>query len=1148
MKDFVHLHLHTDYSLLDGACRIDKLMDKVSKSGMKAVAITDHGNLFGALSFYLTAKKFGIKPIIGCEVYLTNDIKEKKKERKNHLILLAKNKEGYHNLSKLVSISYIEGFYGKPRIDKKLLSKYSKGLIALSSCLQGEIPQYILQNNIEKAEKSIKEYIDIFGKENFFIELQDQDIEEEKWVNPKLAELAKKFNLDVVATNDCHYIDREDAEAHDVLLCIQTGKTLDDKGRLAFKTDEFYVKTPEEMYTKFSWIPEAVSNTTKIAEMCNFEFDLNSQHYPEFKVPEGKSLNEYLKEVVYNGFEKRLPDIKKKIELKKVDKTLEDYENRIKYEIDVILKQNYAGYFLIVQEFVNFAKNNNIPVGPGRGSAAGSLVSYCLGITEIDPLEYNLFFERFLNPERISPPDIDIDFCKVKRELVRDHLVDVYGKDCVANITTFGTLKTKAVFKDVARVFKIPFDEANRIAKNVIPDGVSMEEALKDEKIKREMRKNKSLVKIFEIAERLEGLNRHCSVHAAGVVISPAPIIEFVPIYKTQNDIIVTQFNMKEVEKLGLLKMDLLGLITLTVIDYTLKGIKKLYGKEIDINRIPNDDKKTYKLFSDGNTMGVFQFESKGMRRYLTKLKPNKFSDLVAMNALFRPGPIGGGMVDEYIDRKKGKKEITYPHPKLEPILKETYGIIVFQEQVMQIASALANFTMGEADTLRKAMGKKQKEMMEKMKKRFIEGAKKNNISEKKALEIYNLMEKFAEYGFNKSHSVAYAWVAYQTAYLKSNYPIPFMAALLTSEKNDPKKLATYIGECKRMGLKIFPPNINESSVDFTPSKEGIIFGLSAIKNVGTAAIKSIISEREKNGPFKHFKDFCKRINLTTVNQRVIESLIKAGAFDCFGVKRSVLLKNLEKSLSLIQSEKKLNKTNSTSLFVMAGLTEKDSDFKYEDFPEFSHEEILKFEKEVLKIYISGHPMDKYEEVIKSLKRDTIESLEENKNDRDVMIIGVITDIGAQKTRSKKTKYVGTIDDKTGSINFLMFESFYEQFKNVIKEDTPLLFKGTVNYFEDDNSKIFFLKEVYTLNEAKILCAKKIRFKIDVKKISPKSAENFCNLIHSTNGKTPVEILLTEDEKEIAHFGFENNLKVMWTPDLKKMVENILYEGVIEVV
>ncbi len=1146
MGEFVHLHLHTDYSLLDGACRIDKLMEKVSKSNMKAVAITDHGNLFGTFNFYITAKKYGIKPIIGCEVYIVNDIKEKKREKKNHLILLVKNDIGYHNLVKLVSISYVEGFYGRPRIDKELLFKYREGLIALSSCLQGEIPQYILQNNVEKARKAIKEYINIFGKENFFIELQDQGIEEEKWVNPKLVELAKEFNLDVVATNDCHYIDKEDAEAHDVLLCIQTGKTLKDKERLTFKTDEFYVKTAEEMYTRFNWIPEAVSNSEKIAEMCNFEFDLDSRHYPEFTPPEGKDLDEYFKEIVYNGFKERLPEIEGK--LKKINKTLEDYKKRLEYEIDVIIKQNYASYFLIVWEFVNYSKKNKIPVGPGRGSAAGSLVSYCMGITEIDPIEYDLFFERFLNPERISPPDIDIDFCQIRRELVREHLVEVYGNDCVVNITTFGTLQTKAAFKDVARVFGISFDDANRIAKNVIPNGVSLKEALKDQSVKKEIRKNKQLGKIFEIAQRLEGLNRHCSVHAAGVVISPEPITEYVPIYKTSKNIIATQFNMKEVEKLGLLKMDLLGLITLTVIDYTLEGIKKLYGKEIDINKIPKDDRKTYELFSKGNTMGVFQFESKGMRKNLIKLEPNKFSDLAAMNALYRPGPIGGGMIDEYIERKKGRKKITYPHPILEPILKDTYGIIVFQEQVMQIASSLANFTMGEADTLRKAMGKKQRDIMEKMKKRFIEGAKKNKINEKKALEIYNLIEKFAEYGFNKSHSVAYAWVAYQTAYLKANYPIPFMAALLTSEKGDPKKLAQYIIECKNMGLNIFPPNINESSVDFTPSKEGIIFGLSAIKNVGTAAIKAIISEREKNGPFKHFKDFLKRINLSSVNQRVIESLIKAGAFDCFGIKRSVLLKNLEKSLSLIQNEKKMNKTNGASLFEIAGITDENADFKFEDIPEFSLDEIVKLEKEVLKIYLSGHPMDKYNDVVNSLKHDTIESLEENKNDRTIMIIGVITEIAAKTTKSKRKKYVGTIDDKTGRLNFTMLESIYEQFKDVIEEDVPLLLKGTINFFDDDNSKIFFLKEVYSLEDAKIICAKKIRIKIDVSRISPEIAENFCNIIHAMNGNTPVEILITENNKKIASYGFENNLKIKWSPELKRSLENILYRGVIEVV
>ncbi len=1149
MENFVHLHLHTDYSLLDGACQIDKLMEKVSKNGMPAVAMTDHGNLFGAVKFYETAIKYNVKPIIGCEVYVVDnmEVKEKSKEKKYHLILLAKDERGYKNLSYLVSTSYLKGFYGKPRIDKNLLSSHRNGLIALSACLQGEIPQKLLKGKTDEAILVAKDYIDIFGTKNFYIELQDQGIEEEKRINPELVKLAKKLDLKVVATNDCHYIDKEDAEAHNVLLCIQTGKTLQDTNRLTFKTDNFYVKTAQEMYTNFNWIPESVSNSLEIAEKCSFKFEFGKQHYPKFSIPEGYTMEEYFKKIVWDGFKKRLPIIKKKIESGAIKKSIEDYKKRLNYEISVITSQNYTGYFLIVWEFVNFAKRNKIPVGPGRGSAAGSLVSYCMEITEIDPLEYNLFFERFLNPERISPPDIDIDFCNERRELVKNHVVDVYGRECVSNITTFGTLKAKGAFKDVARVLGLNYSEADRISK-LIPDGVSIKEAIKEPLIKKEIDKNPTLKKIFNIAQRIEGLNRNCSVHAAGVVISPEPLINIIPIYMAK-DTVVTQFTMKEVEKLGLIKMDFLGLITLTVIDYTLKGIKELYKKEIDIEKIPKNDKKTFKLFSEGKTLGVFQFESNGMRKYLVKLKPGEFSDLVAMNALFRPGPIKGGMVDEYIDRKKGKKKITYPHPALKPILEETYGIIVFQEQVMQIASTLANFTMGEADTLRKAMGKKQKDIMEKMKKRFIDGAKKNGISEKKATEIYGLMEKFAEYGFNKSHSVAYAWLAYQTAYLKANYPIPFMAALLTSEKNDSDKLALYINECKNIGVKIFPPNINESMVDFTPSKEGIIFGLSAIKNVGTSAINSIIEERKKNGPFKNFRNFCMRVNLTSVNQRVIESLIKAGAFDCFGIKRSILLQNLPNFLNNIQNEKKMSPNSSASLFELAGITNRDDEFPFDDsIPELDFLQLLKYEKEVLSIYLSGHPLDQFEDKLKTFGLKTLSELIEDKRDKKIVFAGIITKISARKTMRNKTKYVGTIEDKTASINFTMLEKVYEDYKDLIKSEQPLIFTGDLSFFGDDNnSKVIFINEIRDIEESRVLFARRIKIKIDVEKINENIAENFCNFIHSINGNVPVEIYLLKNGEKIARFGFENNLKINWSPHAKKTIENILYKGVIEV-
>ena len=887
MTEFVHLHLHTEFSLLDGACRIDELLDEAVKLKMPALAVTEHGNLFSSVVFHDHARERGLKPILGCEVYVASGSRFDKtgpQSETNHLVLLAETEQGYKNLIKLVSAGYTEGFYYRPRIDKALLAQHARGLIGLSSCLKGEVASALKVEQARPALEAAARLRDILGAGNFFLEMQYQGLEEQVTVNRGILPLARDLDLPLVATNDVHYLRQGDASPHDVLLCIGTGKTVNDAQRLRYHGDQFFLKTPEQMAAVFGDHPEALRNTLLIAERCNVTIPTGQNHLPSFGVPEGFTLDRYFDHVVREGFGQRLTRLRQLADAGRLRHTIDEYATRLEYELAMIKEMGFVGYFLIVWDFIRYAREEGIPVGPGRGSAAGSLVAWSMRITDVDPLDFDLIFERFLNPERVSLPDIDVDFCERRRGEVIDYVTRKYGRENVAQIITFGTMKAKAVVRDVGRALDMPYADVDRIAKQ-IPAALDMtlDKALVENPLLKDMAAKEPKVKeVLDIGRRLEGMSRHASVHAAGVVIAPGPITDYAPLYKGARDEITTQWNMKEVDRVGLLKMDFLGLSTLTLIRDALTEIKRTEGVDIDIDAVPLDDPRTYKLFSDGQTFGIFQFESSGMRELLRKARPERLDDLIALNALYRPGPLKSGMVDDYIARKQGKTEIKYELPQLEPILSDTYGVIAYQEQVMRIAQALAGFTMGQADVLRKAMGKKDPKVMAMQRDQFMSGAKAQGISEKKAGKIFELMEYFAGYGFNKSHSTAYALLAYQTAYLKANFPWHFAAALLTIESQNTDKLAVYLNEGKERGIPMLPPGINESALNFTvePGK-GVRFGLTAIKGLGEGAVNTIIGARARfGGRIPSLHALCETIDLRIANKRVFEALVKAGACD----------------------------------------------------------------------------------------------------------------------------------------------------------------------------------------------------------------------------------------------------------------------------
>ncbi|MBI4697807.1 MAG: DNA polymerase III subunit alpha [Nitrospirae bacterium] len=1056
-SDYVPLHLHTHYSLLDGAIRIDELIAKAEEHKLPAIAITDHGNIFGAIEFYKKVSRSGMKPIIGCEVYIAPQSRFDKKgaehstEASFHLILLCKDLNGYKNLSRLVSKAYLEGFYYRPRIDKDLLSQYSGGLIGLSSCLKGEIPHYLAAGMIEKARESALNYKRILGADNFFLEIQANELPEQEKVNKQLIELSRDLHIGLVATNDCHYLRRDDAKAHDILICIQTGKTLKDTDRMKFSSDNFYFKSPAEMKKLFIDVPEAIENTKKIAERCNLDFKFGIHHLPKCDVPAGYNANSYLEKLAAEG-----------LEIKFRKNVPENYRERLLSELRMIEKTGFSSYFLIVWDFIRYAKDKGIPVGPGRGSAAGSLVAYCLDITEIDPIKYGLLFERFLNPDRISMPDIDVDFCMNRRSEVIEYVARRYGEDHVAQIITFGTMQARAAIRDVGRAMDIPYAEVDRVAKLIpaVPN-ITLKDALNMEPmLKESCSANPAIRELIEVAQRLEGLSRHASTHAAGVVISPVPLTEFLPLYKAPNEtVITTQYDMGAIETLGLLKFDFLGLKTLTVIDRTEKLINRpLQQKGSDspaafsIKDIPLDDKETFKILCDGRTTGIFQLESSGMRDLIVRLRPEAFEDMIALVALYRPGPLGSGMVDDFIKRKRGEIPIKFELPQLAEILRETYGGILYQEQVMQIANKLSNFSMAQADTLRKAMGKKQISEMEKMKDDFIHGAKANKISEKKAIKLFDDMAHFAQYGFNKSHSAAYALIAYRTAYLKAHYPVEFMAASLSSDMDNTAKVVTFINECREMAIEILPPDINQSAREFQVIGHSIRFGLEAVKGVGSAAIETIL-ELRRDKEFTTFFDFCARVDTRRVNKKVIESLIKAGALDSMGKRAQVMLA-LNAAMDAGAKAQKERDSGQKSMF------ESDSAV-FETLPEaaeWDEGERLSMEKEALGFYITGHPLNRYKDQLEEFSVIPTHQLQDCSDREDVIIGGIVRASKQIQTKNKGElmAYI-TVEDLYGTAEIIVFPDLYREAVNILSQESPVIISGQIDK-NDKGSKIIAKK------------------------------------------------------------------------------------------
>jgi DNA polymerase-3 subunit alpha len=1054
--NFVHLHVHTQYSLLDGAIRVGDLVKKANEYRMPAVALTDHGNMFGAIEFYLKCQSAGIKPLVGCEVYLAPESRLVKEARgigdaAHHLILLCENLEGYRNLSRLVSIGYKEGFYYRPRIDKEVLRQYSSGLIALSACLKGEVAWLCEGDRMADARAVAEEYAGIFPG-RYYLELQENSLPEQERANRGLLRIADELGLPLVATNDCHYLNRVDAKPHEVLLCIQTGKTMDDPGRMSFSGDEFYFKSPDEMAAAFSHVPEALANTVRIAERCDLRFDFKTYHFPNYELPEGKSLEDELTRQAEEGLSSRLAYIRRKNPAF-TDDDEKGYRLRLEVELACIIQMGFPGYFLIVADFINWAKQQGIPVGPGRGSAAGSLVAYSLRITDLDPLPYNLLFERFLNPERISMPDIDVDFCQNRREEVIQYVTEKYGRDKVCQIITFGTMAAKGAIRDVGRALNYSYGEVDKIAK-LVPNilNIQLAEAMKKEPKLTEMAAADPRIKVLlDTALCLEGLTRHASTHAAGVVVAPAALEEFCPVYMDQkNNSITTQFSMKYVEKIGLVKFDFLGLKNLTVIDNAVKLIHAGKAPDFDISDLGYDDEAAYQLLQAGNTTGVFQLESSGMKELLVKLKPSCFEDIIAVCALYRPGPLGSGMVDDFIDRKHGRKPVTYDLPQLQPILKDTYGVIVYQEQVMQIARTLAGYSLGGADLLRRAMGKKDPAEMAKQRDIFLAGARENSFDGKKAEAIFDLMAKFAEYGFNKSHSAAYALIAYQTAYLKAHYPVEFMAALLTEDMDSSDKVIKNIAECRGMGIQVLPPDINASELSFTVRENSIRFGLGAVKNVGTAAVEAILEARGGEA-FRDLSDFCSRVDLRRVNKRVVESLIKCGAFDSTGFRRSQLAATLEASMDIGQRLQKERAGAQASLFdesevVMSGGNGVGT---MPDIPEWREKELLSFEKEALGFYITGHPLDRYADDVRRFASANTASLSEKEDKSEVRLCGIVASLTEKITKKGDRMAFALFEDQLGSVEVMVFPDVYGKVSEYLKGEEPLLVTGSVEIGEE---------------------------------------------------------------------------------------------------
>jgi DNA polymerase III subunit alpha len=1116
-SNFVHLHLHTDYSLLDGACEIGELTAEAARRGMPAVAVTDHGNLFAAANFYHQATTHGVKPIIGCEMYVAPDNHKNRgtgAERSNHLVLLCENEKGYQNLIKLVSTGYLDGFYYKPRVDHELLSKHSEGLIALSACLRGEVADALLAEKYDQAQTSAYRLRDIFGKGNFFLEVQDQGLEMDTRVNRDLVRLAKQSGIPLVATNDCHYLTQADSHAQEVLMCIQTGKTMSDAQRMKFATDQFYFKTAEEMGKVFRELPDSLTRTMAIAERCNVKIQRVSNPFPEFKVPEGHTTDSYFEKVVREGFASRMPQIERLQKEGGLRRPLADYEARLTSEIEMIKTMRFAGYFLIVWDFIHYARAQNVPVGPGRGSAAGSLVSYSLRITDVDPMQYDLIFERFLNPERVSMPDIDIDFCMRRRGEVIDYVRQKYGAESVAQIITFGTMAAKAVLKDAGRALDMPYGEVDRLAKMIpLTLNISLEEALKQSPQLEAACKEGPGKELIEVAMRLEGLARHASTHAAGVVISPRPLTEIVPLYKSNKEEITTQYDMNALGRIGLLKMDFLGLTTLTILEDSVRMIKENRGVDLDLATLPLDDAPTYALFARGDTTGIFQFESHGMRDILKRYQPTQIEDLTALNALYRPGPIQGGMIDEFIARKQGKKKVTYDLPELEEILSETWGVIVFQEQVMKIANRLAGFSLGDGDILRSAMGKKKVEVMAAQREKFLAGCAAHKVPPKKAEKLFDLMEEFGRYGFPKAHACAYALLAYQTAYLKVHYPVEFMAAMLSSEAGNTEKVVKYINEARGMGIRVLAPDVHESGLYFTPVGDDIRFGLAAIKNVGENTAKAICETRITAGSFHSLFGFCECIEPKFLNKRVLESLVKAGALDCLGRgSRGRLFAAIDQAISRGQKKHQEKTVGQGGLFFGRAIEVQQPGHEAElpEADDWSEEQRLAGEYAVLGFYISGHPLDKYAGRLKDLNAMELASVEGRKNNEDLVVAGIIVQIRPMRSRRGARWAILTLQDRTGLIEALAFPEAFAKLEPILKANTPLLVKGRVAV-EDVGTRLI-ASDARLLDQVADRAPSQLRVRVDLSTVDTGALDRLQELFFSRPGRCRVTFDLVKDD------------------------------------
>ena len=1111
MAEFTHLHLHTEYSLLDGACDVHKLVDRVAALGQKSVAMTDHGNIYGAVHFFNAAKAKGIKPILGCELYVCkaeDHRADTPNDKYNHLLVLAENEEGYRNLIRLTSEASLHGFYRKPRVSKKYLAENAKGLIGFSGCLSGELCEELMAGNYEKAKGAALEYQDIFGRGSFYLEIQDQGLEQERKIQADLFRLEKELAIPMVLTNDSHYLCGEDHHAHDVMLCVQTGSKVHDADRMRFDSNEFFVKSAEEMARLFPDAPGVAERTMEIAERCNFKLHPVDNPFPEFAVPPGHTIDSYFEQVCREGLKKRLETAVRQLGLRGVQRVpVDEYESRLNFEIGIIKQMSYSGYFLIVWDFIKYARDNGIPVGPGRGSATGSLVAYAMEITNIDPMQNVLLFERFLNPERVTMPDIDVDFCQNRRGEVIEYVTRKYGREQVAQIITFNTMAAKASIKDCGRAMDMPYGDVDRIAKLVPPTvGMTLEKALEESPDLRKAYDNEKQVReLIDTARKLEGLVRGAGVHASAVVIAPRPLTELVPLNRTKNDEIVTAYDMKSVEKMGLLKMDFLGLATLTVITDCVKLIEQTGGEKVDIDMVPGDDPETFKrVFHTALTSGVFQFESSGMRDILRRYKPDTVEELTALNALYRPGPMA--MIDDFVERKWGRQKVEFLLPELEGILKDSLGVIVYQEQVMQISQLLASFSLGEADLLRRAMGKKDSAAMAKQRDRFMEGAAKLGHPKAVVEEIFEQMRKFSEYGFNKSHSAAYALVAYQTAYLKTHYPVEFMAALLTSETSKPENVVKYIGECKEMGIAVEPPDVQVSGAQFTPhvseAGQAVRFGLAAVKNVGGNAIESILKAREEvGGRFASFWEFCEKVDLRVMNKRVIESLIKAGALDSLG-KRGPLFDAIDRAMERAQKAQRDAAQGQTGLFGLfdeAPAQGRDGGRNGDDLArgaDWEEGARLANEKEVLGFFVSGHPLDKYAEKIRNLTGviSVAEALERKPPERrwgtqsdsadEILVAGMIHGLRVQKSKRDQKLYAqAALEDASGKIELICFSREYERLAGPLKIEAPVLVRGVLMGEEDAAPKIS-ISSIQVLEEVQVKLPGGVRIRLNLDRVS----------------------------------------------------------------